>query len=698
MNRYLITKMSTKSKRASSFTRLFSSVASCEGQSQMKTIGLPDPPSVRFSHVHFYVDHVELVETYKELENVVNSDEIRENVNDDLFVSQNRDVIRQLIVGLGFRVTGYHHGDQTRSMLVTSKDSEGVQFVITSVAKPDNDKIASNIDKQEYHHFLKGSIESFFAEHNGRQGVAVLAFQVSQSEGGVDAIRKRYVALHPNLIATENEIFYEDSESKVFEAYAYYKGDKMKEVVADYGTRLRFVERDNSDDLKSPLPGLIPISANFSQKSQAAYCDHWVSNVISRTGFIDTLQDILGFVPKVDFNAGVVAAGEAQIESTVSGNTSPFSTPIKEAALRDQSQIYLPINNALSPVGHVHGFINEIGQGVQHIASRVENLVAFVQQANDNRKRYGEGFTFLNIPRSYYGTLTVDLLQNGINDDIFVSEECAYDIYNACEKCGLIDAVGAVNLDYDVNTTTFPEKLEKLMTKSNFNEEFTRHKLTIFERISLSRYSNLYKLLREELSKDTYLGIVRNKILIDVQGGDLLFQIFTSNILQRKSGEESPFFEFIQRVCSSSSQNEDISCSVDSKLMKPGCGGFGIRNFLTLFLSIEVSKAMHEVKRSKDAEDALGLKFAERTVDIFTRQLNESNPILTEISDAMTAEGVARDRATLAQEQNDSEQIKYWLAEMERASKLKDEGNKKLMQCSSRYMLLMKQLREEKEQ
>jgi hypothetical protein len=56
---------------------------------------------------------------------------------------------------------------------------------------------------------------------------------------------------------------------------------------------------------------------------------------------------------KVDFNAGVVAAGEAQIESTVTGNVSSLSTSEKDSALKDQSQIYLPINNALTKVGYV---------------------------------------------------------------------------------------------------------------------------------------------------------------------------------------------------------------------------------------------------------------------------------------------------------------------------------------------------------
>lgn len=54
---------------------------------------------------------------------------------------------------------------------------------------------------------------------------------------------------------------------------------------------------------------------------------------------------------KVDFNAGVVAAGEAQIESTVTGNSSSMTTGDKDLALQDQSQIYLPINNALTEIG-----------------------------------------------------------------------------------------------------------------------------------------------------------------------------------------------------------------------------------------------------------------------------------------------------------------------------------------------------------
>jgi hypothetical protein len=53
---------------------------------------------------------------------------------------------------------------------------------------------------------------------------------------------------------------------------------------------------------------------------------------------------------------------------------------------------------------------------------------------------------------------------------------------------------------------------------------------------------------------------------------------------QARTGDEAPFLEFIQRVCK---ECRDGRCC-EGVPVKPGCGGFGIRNFLTLFLSIEV--------------------------------------------------------------------------------------------------------------
>merc|ERR1719160_1763900 len=75
--------------------------------------------------------------------------------------------------------------------------------------------------------------------------------------------------------------------------------------------------------------------------------------------------------------------------------------------------------------------------------------------------------------------------------------------------------------------------------------------------------------------------------------------------------------------------------------LRPGCGGFGIRNFITLFLSIEVTKAMDSLARAEAAGDAAAAAMHRQQVMLFEDQLMESNPVLTLISDAMTAEGEA---------------------------------------------------------
>jgi 4-hydroxyphenylpyruvate dioxygenase-like putative hemolysin len=509
-------------------------------------------------------------------------------------------------------------------------------------------------------------VSRFYKCHASRQGIAVLAFDVES----VDMIHVQYILLHPTLVVSGPHDY---DTAKVLEVFAYYDKEKKE---ADEGTILRFVEKVPGKEL-CVLPGLVPVHAAFDQPSLAAYCDHWVSNVHSRTGFLTTLQDTLGFTPKVDFNAGVVAAGEAQIESTVTGNESPAVA--KEFALRNQSQVYLPINNALSDVGHVHGFLNEIGQGIQHVASRVENLVDFVQQANDWRKITGEGFSFLGIPRSYYGILTVQQLV-----DKEVSLELAECILQACQSTQVVSSSGAVDLD--LNALEIEERLQSSLEGTPHLEEYTKNKECIVATIIRSRYINLHSLLKDHISESSYLGIVRNQILVDVQSDDLLYQIFTSNILQRKAGEEAPFLEFIQRVCSECPDTDESDCPVK---IKPGCGGFGIRNFLTLFLSIELSKAMLEVSEAKVRGDEERQAVAQAMVDCFTDQLNESNPILTEISNAMTRERHCQDMLT--QKDGDAE---LWSEQLEQASQVKTKGNQKLMDCSTKYKERMVALRQ----
>ena len=179
---------------------------------------------------------------------------------------------------------------------------------------------------------------------------------------------------------------------------------------------------------------------------------------------------------------------------------------------------------------------------------------------------------------------------------------------------------------------------------------------------------------------------------MDVQTDDLLFQIFTSNILQRKPQDESPFFEFIQRVCS-----ECVGPDACPKKVKPGCGGFGIRNFLTLFLSIEVTKAMLAASNAKRDGKMKEYEFAKRKVQLFTDQLNESNPLLTEISDAMTKEGLARDNITLSYKEGRHNDAKAWEQVAEKEATAKSRGNDLLMECNVKYQRLMRELRESQE-
>ncbi|CAK0843860.1 unnamed protein product [Prorocentrum cordatum] len=436
---------------------------------------------------------------------------------------------------------------------------------------------------------------------------------------------------------------------------AYYKGEKQVSE-EDRGTLLRFVEVHGSGKL-DVLPGMRPVDATFDATGVAAYCDHWVSNVVSRTGFLDTLNDTLGFTPKVDFNAGVVAAGEAQIESTVTGNDPGTLLADREMGLKDQSQVYLPINNALSEVGHVHLYLNEIGQGVQHIASRVADLPAVVQRGNDFRRMTGAGLSFLNIPRSYYGCLTAKWLAKEAGIDGPAAEACL----RGLKEAGIVDAADIVDID-----ATRERVLVALPEGTD---------AAVADHVLRARYGNLHALLRENVGEDMYLKIVRNNVLVDIQGGDMLMQIFTSKILERQTGHEAPFLEFIQRVCSECT--DPATCK--PRKIKPGCGGFGIRNFLTLFLSIEVSKAAKAREDARAAGDAAGeARFGQ--VEAFTAQLDESNPVLTAISDAMTAEGEALERG-------DTAEVQRWAAE-----KLK--GNDALQAISKKYKLRMKELRE----
>jgi hypothetical protein len=77
---------------------------------------------------------------------------------------------------------------------------------------------------------------------------------------------------------------------------------------------------------------------------------------------------------------------------------------------------------------------------------------------------------------------------------------------------------GAVSLDVT------RENLEDLLNAAisdDYKDIYSSQKNEILQAVLHSRYKNLYSLLRDNVSEETYLGIVRNKILCDVQGEDM---------------------------------------------------------------------------------------------------------------------------------------------------------------------------------
>jgi hypothetical protein len=112
---------------------------------------------------------------------------------------------------------------------------------------------------------------------------------------------------------------------------------------------------------------------------------------------------------------------------------------------------------------------------------------------------------------------------------------------------------------------------------------------------------------------------------------------------------------------------------------------------------------MLDVSVAKACCDKALVAYSQKRVDCFTAQLNESNPILTEISNAMTEEGLCQDQLKLARacvarmddtDGSAEKGVARWTTRMEAAKQRKLEGNRKLMECSARYEKLMRSIRE----
>ena len=147
----------------------------------------------------------------------------------------------------------------------------------------------------------------------------------------------------------------------------------------------------------------------------------------------------------------------------------------------------------------------------------------FIERVNNYRAITGMGFAFLNIPRSYYGRLrVVDLTNAGI------SEATANAVEEALQAAGLVSKTGIVEMSID--NAAIQAALSGL--KGAAKAEAGKQAETVNTIVKRGRYANMYNLLRDTLSENTYIQIVQNKILVDVQGGDILYQIFTQSIMQ----------------------------------------------------------------------------------------------------------------------------------------------------------------------
>ena len=89
---------------------------------------------------------------------------------------------------------------------------------------------------------------------------------------------------------------------------------------------------------------------------------------------------------------------------------------------------------------------------------------------------------------------------------------------------------------------------------------------------------------------------------------------------------------------------------------------------------------MLDSERASDAGNDAEAAFHQKRVRLFTDQLVEANPILTEISDCMTGEGKAIDAG-------DDAAAGAWASRKEAA-------NGALGQCSQKYNALMAEMRE----
>jgi 4-hydroxyphenylpyruvate dioxygenase len=177
-------------------------------------------------------------------------------------------------------------------------------------------------------------------------------------------------------------------------------GTLVTSAIATYGETIhKFIQRH--DYKNNFLPGFRPMRKQAKARVGLAAIDHCVGSneVNNMQKWLDFYAHVFGFYVFREFKLGDISTKYSSLTSTVMANKSgnvklPFLEPAP-GLRKSQVQEYLDYYHA---------------EGVQHIAISTRNIIESVRLLRE------QGVEFMDVPRSYYDTLTDRVGQ--IDEDI----------------------------------------------------------------------------------------------------------------------------------------------------------------------------------------------------------------------------------------------------------------------------------------
>ena len=206
--------------------------------------------NLKFHHVHLYVDKLDNLENYKVLEDRLNrfgtivSTSIRGDRNSKENIEKarkmwkelggnpptkargaaGRDVVRQLLVGPGFRITGSAVSKTTRSFRLTSRDGTGTKIIVTAplsggleglTGKSEGDVVYPHLSLSPMYRAVTSQ-----KTKTRRPSIAVLSFRVD-SLSSLKRIRDNYAKFHPSLLCDTEISYFAKEKTSMLEVFAY---------------------------------------------------------------------------------------------------------------------------------------------------------------------------------------------------------------------------------------------------------------------------------------------------------------------------------------------------------------------------------------------------------------------------------------------------------------------------------------------